>query len=49
MEFVQEDLAAVDKMLREQQIRDLISNVVKYIAIGLIVSLFFFFVVRLFH
>ena len=30
MEFVQEDLAAVDKMLREQQVRELISNVVKY-------------------
>ena len=46
MEFVQEDLAAVDKMLREQQVRELISNVVKYLAIGLVVSLFFFFVVR---
>lgn len=46
MEFVQEDLANVDKMLRDQQIRELINNIVKYLAIGIIVSLFFFFVVR---
>ena len=46
MEFVQEDLAGIDKMLKEQQMRDLISSIVKYLAIGIIVSLFFFFVVR---
>ena len=33
-------------MLKEQQMRDLISSIVKYLAIGIIVSLFFFFVVR---
>jgi flagellar M-ring protein FliF len=46
MEFAQEDLAAADAALREQQRRELIRNIVKYLAIGLTISLFFFLVVR---
>ena len=46
MEFIQEDMAAMEKLLRERETRELIRNIVKYCAIGLIVSLFFFFVVR---
>ena len=34
------------RCFREQQMRELVSNIVKYLAIGIIVSLFFFFVVR---
>lgn len=46
MEFAQEDLAAADAALKEQQRRELIRNIVKYLAIGLAISLFFFLVVR---
>ena len=46
MEFVQEDLAAMEKILKEREMRELIRNIVKYISIGVIVSLFFFFVIR---
>ena len=46
MEFVQEDLAAMERILKEREMRELIRNVVKYISIGVIVSLFFFFVIR---
>ncbi|MCB9060053.1 MAG: flagellar M-ring protein FliF [Halobacteriovoraceae bacterium] len=46
MEFAQEDLAAIDALMRERENRELIRNVVKYLAIGLTISLFFFFVVR---
>ena len=43
MEFVQEDIAAMDKLMKEREVRELIRNIVKYISIGVIVSLFFFF------
>lgn len=46
MEFVQEDLAGMEKILKEREMRELIKNIVKYISIGIIVSLFFFFVIR---
>jgi len=46
MEFAQEDLLLVDAMLREKENRELIKNIVKYLSIGLVISLFFFIVVR---
>ena len=46
MEFVQEDMAAMERILKEREMRELIRNIVKYISIGVIVSLFFFFVIR---
>lgn len=46
MEFAQEDLTSYEAFLREQEMRELIRNIVKYLSIGLIISLFFFFVVR---
>ena len=49
MEFIQEDMAAMERLLKEREMRELIRNIVKYISIGVIVSLFFFFVIRPFH
>jgi len=46
MEFAREDLSVADAMLKEQANRDLIKNIVKYLAVGLTISLFFFLVVR---
>jgi flagellar M-ring protein FliF len=46
MEFAQEDLAAMETMLREKENRELIKSIVKYLAVGLTISLFFFLVVR---
>ena len=46
MEFQQEDLAAIDALMRERENRELIKNIFKYLAIGLTISLFFFVVVR---
>lgn len=46
MEFAQEDLAASEAMMRERENRELIKNIVKYVSIGLTISLFFFLVVR---
>ena len=46
MEFAQEDLSAVDAMIKSQQTRDLLKNLVKYLSIGLMITLFFFIVVR---
>ena len=46
MEFAQEDLMASEAMMREKENRELIRNVVKYLSIGLVISLFFFIVVR---
>lgn len=46
MEFAQEDLDSIEALIREQEMRELIRNIVKYLAIGLAISLFFFFVVR---
>ena len=46
MEFVQEDLRRWTEFLKEREMRELIRNIVKYISIGVIVSLFFFFVIR---
>lgn len=46
MEFIQEDMASVDAMIRARENRALIKNIVKYLAVGLAISLFFFFVAR---
>ncbi|MFG1483108.1 flagellar basal-body MS-ring/collar protein FliF [Halobacteriovorax sp. GFR7] len=46
MEFQQEDLEAIDALMRERENRELIKNIFKYLAIGLTISLFFFVVVR---
>ena len=46
MEFAQEDLSLADAMLRQQERRELIKNIIKYLTIGLIMTLFFFIVVR---
>ena len=46
MEFAREDMSVADAMLKEQANRELIKNIVKYLAVGLTISLFFFLVVR---
>jgi flagellar M-ring protein FliF len=46
MEFAQEDLESIEAMMRERENRELIRNIVKYLAVGLAISLFFFIVVR---
>lgn len=46
MEFAQEDMAVYQAMIREKETRELIKNIVKYLAIGFCISLFFFLVVR---
>jgi flagellar M-ring protein FliF len=46
MEFAQEDMASIDALMRERERRELIRSIAKYISVGLIISLFFFLVVR---
>ena len=46
MEFVKEDIEAAQVMLRENANRELVKNIIKYLAIGLAITLFFFFVVK---
>lgn len=46
MEFAQEDMSQIEAMMREKENRALINNIVKYLAIGLAITLFFFLVVR---
>ena len=46
MEFAKEDLATVEALMREREKREVIRNLVKYLTVGLAISLFFFFVVR---
>ena len=46
MEFAREDMTVADTLLKEQANRELIRNIVKYLAVGLTISLFFFLVVR---
>lgn len=46
MEFAKEDLTAVEAMIRERENREILKNLIKYITIGLIMTLFFFIVVR---
>lgn len=46
MDFATEDLAAVEAMMRERENREILKNLIKYVVIGLIITLFFFIVVR---
>jgi flagellar M-ring protein FliF len=46
MEFAQKDLESIEAMIQARENRKLIRNVVKYLAIGVTISLFFFLVVR---
>lgn len=46
MEFAKEDLAEMDAIMRARENRELYKNIVKYLIIGAIISLFFFMVVR---
>ncbi|MCK5072377.1 MAG: flagellar M-ring protein FliF [Bacteriovoracaceae bacterium] len=46
MEFAQEDLATIEAMMRQKENRKLILSIVKYLAVGLTITLFFFLVVR---
>ena len=46
MEFVQEDLTSMDVLLKAQERRELIKNAARYFAVGLLIALFFFMVVK---
>jgi len=46
MEFAKEDTDAIEALLREKANRELIKNIIKYLTIGLAISLFFFLIVR---
>ncbi|MBL6989316.1 MAG: flagellar M-ring protein FliF [Bacteriovoracaceae bacterium] len=46
MEFAQEDMATIEAIMRERENRELIKNIVKYLAIGFVIALFFFMVAR---
>jgi flagellar M-ring protein FliF len=46
MQFAQEDLAAIEALMRQKENRELLKSLMKYLAIGLGMALFFFFLVR---
>lgn len=46
MEFAQEDMSVAETYMRERENKELIKSIVKYLAVGLTISLFFFLVVR---
>lgn len=46
MEFVKEDLTESENLLRKRENRVIISNIIKYLAVGIIMTLFFVIVVR---
>jgi flagellar M-ring protein FliF len=46
MEFAREDLAAAEALMRQRENREIVKNLIKYLAIGLALCLFFFLVVR---
>jgi len=46
MEFAKKDLDAIENLMRERENRELIKNIIKYLAVGLTITLFFFLVVR---
>ncbi|RLA64131.1 MAG: flagellar M-ring protein FliF [Epsilonproteobacteria bacterium] len=46
MEFIKEDVEAAHILFRERANRELVKNIIKYLAIGLAITLFFFFVVK---
>jgi flagellar M-ring protein FliF len=46
MEFAKEDLTEMEAIMRARENRELLKNLTKYLMIGIIISLFFFMVVR---
>ncbi|MCY4644568.1 MAG: flagellar basal-body MS-ring/collar protein FliF [Bacteriovoracales bacterium] len=46
MEFAKEDLASIEAFMKQRERRELLKNIIKYVTIGLIMTLFFFIVVR---
>lgn len=46
MEFAKADLSEAEALLRERQNREIIKNLTKYLMIGIIITLLFFFVIR---
>jgi flagellar M-ring protein FliF len=46
MEFAKEDLALMDAIMRKRENRKILKNIIKYLVIGLILTMFFFIVVR---
>lgn len=46
VKFVKEDLAEIESIIRQRENRELLRNLVKYLSIGITISLFFFLVVR---
>lgn len=46
MEFAQEDLAAAEAILRQKENRELMRNLSKYLIVGILISLFFFIIIR---
>jgi len=46
MEFAKEDTEGIEALMREKETRELFKNIIKYLVIGLAISLFFFLVVR---
>jgi len=46
MEFITEDLEAIEEILKERKNRELILNIAKYSAVGLAITLFFLLVVK---
>lgn len=46
MEFAREDMESIEAMMREKENRELFKNLAKYLVVGLIITLFFFLVVR---
>ncbi|MBF0300204.1 MAG: flagellar M-ring protein FliF [Oligoflexia bacterium] len=46
MEFVKEDLSESEEMLKRMEQKEIIRNIVKYLAVGMVLTLFFIVVVR---
>lgn len=46
MEFAKEDLSAAEALLRQRENREIIKNLTKYLMIGVLITLFFFMVIR---
>ncbi len=46
MEFVKEDFARAEALLRARENREILKNLAKYLAIGIVITLFFFIVIR---
>lgn len=46
MEFIQEDLTRAEAIFRARENREIIKNLTKYLAVGILITLFFFVVIR---